>query len=309
MKFSDFILTDAIITDLKAKSKDEVILEMVTAPFRFEDGTYIYYRKDSTYYSFLITDNPDYSYGGVYSYYNGDTLKVRCYPEAKGVNITKRFSGNYSLTDEQKNAITFTLQKEALGTADGWVDVESHTYGEFSYGSINFNIGKADGADLEDFATYRVVEENALPEELQGIIEENVAVTVSYQMDGRPVEEDSNEFLVDPDDKLAFSYNFTFTNQYIDHKLTIIKVDKNTGHALPGTVFTVYAAVSDTPVGEYTTDFLCTMQDGSLRVRECVSRDHLMKPMNVKLLDASRGYWQKNGVADWKIVTDAEKEA
>ena len=34
-----------------------------------------------------------------------------------------------------------------------------------------------------------------------------------------------------------------------------------------------------------------------------------MKPMNVKLLDASRGYWQKNGVADWKIVTDTEKEA
>ena len=62
-------------------------------------------------------------------------------------------------------------------------------------------------------------------------------------------------------------------------------------------------------IGEYTTDFLCTMQDGSLRVRECVSRDHLMKPMNVKLLDASRGYWQKNGVTDWKIVTDAEKEA
>jgi hypothetical protein len=62
-------------------------------------------------------------------------------------------------------------------------------------------------------------------------------------------------------------------------------------------------------IGEYTTDFLGTMQDGSLRVRECVSRDHLTKPMNVKLLDASRGYWQKNGVADWKIVTDAEKEA
>ena len=60
-------------------------------------------------------------------------------------------------------------------------------------------------------------------------------------------------------------------------------------------------------IGEYTTDFLCTMQDGSLRVRECVSRDHLTKPMNVKLLDASRGYWQKNGVTDWKIVTNAEK--
>ncbi len=62
-------------------------------------------------------------------------------------------------------------------------------------------------------------------------------------------------------------------------------------------------------IGEYTTDFFCTMQDGSLRARECVSRDHLMKPMNVKLLDASRVYWQKNGVTDWKIVTDTEKEA
>ena len=60
-------------------------------------------------------------------------------------------------------------------------------------------------------------------------------------------------------------------------------------------------------IGEYTTDFLCTMQDGSLRVRECVSRDHLVKPMNVKLLDASRGYWMKNGVTDSKIVTDAEE--
>ena len=32
-------------------------------------------------------------------------------------------------------------------------------------------------------------------------------------------------------------------------------------------------------IGEYTTDFLCTMQDGSLRVRECVSRDHLMRSL------------------------------
>ena len=31
MKFSDFILTDAIITDLKAKTKEEVIREMVQA--------------------------------------------------------------------------------------------------------------------------------------------------------------------------------------------------------------------------------------------------------------------------------------
>lgn len=44
-------------------------------------------------------------------------------------------------------------------------------------------------------------------------------------------------------------------------------------------------------IGEYTTDFVCTKSDGELLVRECVQRDHLTKPMTVKLLDASREYW------------------
>ena len=60
-------------------------------------------------------------------------------------------------------------------------------------------------------------------------------------------------------------------------------------------------------VGEYTTDFVCTLTNGDLMVRECVQRSHLSKPLTAKLLDASREYWLKHGVTDWGIVTN-EKE-
>jgi hypothetical protein len=40
--------------------------------------------------------------------------------------------------------------------------------------------------------------------------------------------------------------------------------------------------------GEYTSDFVCTKVEGELMVRECVQRKHLLKPMTVKILDASR---------------------
>lgn len=39
-------------------------------------------------------------------------------------------------------------------------------------------------------------------------------------------------------------------------------------------------------------------------VRECVFRKFLMKPMTVKLLDASREYWRNRGVSDWGVVID-----
>ncbi len=59
-------------------------------------------------------------------------------------------------------------------------------------------------------------------------------------------------------------------------------------------------------VGEYTSDFVCTKADGDLMVRECVFRKFLMKPLTVKLLDASREYWFKRGVTDWGLVIDEE---
>lgn len=59
--------------------------------------------------------------------------------------------------------------------------------------------------------------------------------------------------------------------------------------------------------GEYTSDFVCIKADGDMMVRECVQRKFLMKPMTVRLLDASREYWLRHGVADWGLVIDAEK--
>lgn len=56
--------------------------------------------------------------------------------------------------------------------------------------------------------------------------------------------------------------------------------------------------------GAYTTDFVCVKVNGDLMVRECVFRKHLMKPLTVKLLDASREYWLRHGVTDWGLVVD-----
>ena len=64
--------------------------------------------------------------------------------------------------------------------------------------------------------------------------------------------------------------------------------------------------MDDLDIGEYTSDFVCTKADGDLMVRECVFRRLLMKPLTVKLLEASRNYWQRHGVTDWGLVIDEE---
>lgn len=60
------------------------------------------------------------------------------------------------------------------------------------------------------------------------------------------------------------------------------------------------------PDGTYTSDFVCVKENGDLMVRECVYRKHLTKPMTIKLLDASKSFWQNRGVVDWGIVIDME---
>lgn len=57
-------------------------------------------------------------------------------------------------------------------------------------------------------------------------------------------------------------------------------------------------------LGEYCSDFVAVKVDGELMVRECVYRKHLAKPLTAKLLDASREYWGKRGIADWGIVVE-----
>lgn len=63
---------------------------------------------------------------------------------------------------------------------------------------------------------------------------------------------------------------------------------------------------NDVSVVEYMTDFVCTKKTGEIFVRECVERKFLTKPLTVKLLDASRQYWLRNGVIDLGIVVNEE---
>ena len=56
--------------------------------------------------------------------------------------------------------------------------------------------------------------------------------------------------------------------------------------------------------GTYTTDFLITKVSGEIAVRECVQKDKILKPLNAKLLDASRLYWLRRGVNDWGVVVN-----
>jgi hypothetical protein len=61
-------------------------------------------------------------------------------------------------------------------------------------------------------------------------------------------------------------------------------------------------------IGDYTSDFYIQMKDGAFKVRECVNRKHLVKPMTVRLLDSSRDYWLRHGVTNWGIVIDKEAD-
>ena len=58
--------------------------------------------------------------------------------------------------------------------------------------------------------------------------------------------------------------------------------------------------------GDYTSDFVCTKNNGELMVRECVFRKKLSLPRTCKLLDASKTYWARRGVTDWAIVVESE---
>ena len=55
---------------------------------------------------------------------------------------------------------------------------------------------------------------------------------------------------------------------------------------------------------EYMTDFVITKKDGTIIVRECIQRDKISKPMNVKLLDLSYNHWKSCGVDDWGLVVN-----
>lgn len=61
---------------------------------------------------------------------------------------------------------------------------------------------------------------------------------------------------------------------------------------------------------EYTSDIVCTMEDGRLVIYECCLRHLLKRPTVANLLQQSRQYWLKHGIKeeDWRLAVDAEKQ-
>ena len=122
------------------------------------------YQKDNTLYSFMITDDPAYSSGGFYKYYNGDTMKVRLYEATPGLSVSIRFSGSYALREDQQNKVTAVLQKQ--DEHGNWVVVERHPYTEREYGAIKFKEKLYDPTLGDNQNKYRVAEEYEKPWDL-----------------------------------------------------------------------------------------------------------------------------------------------
>ena len=57
--------------------------------------------------------------------------------------------------------------------------------------------------------------------------------------------------------------------------------------------------------GSYTSDSVCTTTTGEVIVWECIKKNLIERPKTIKMLDASREYWEQRGVTDWGLVIDA----
>lgn len=68
--------------------------------------------------------------------------------------------------------------------------------------------------------------------------------------------------------------------------------------------FETHVAITE----DYTTDFVITLTNKEIRVRECVYKSKLKNPSTFKALDISRNYWIRRGIMDWGLVVDADKE-
>ena len=239
--------------DISIEKNTGYYLEMIQAV----DG----YQKDNTLYSFMITDNPAYSSGGFYKYYNGDTMKVRLYPANAGLSVSIRFSGSYAMREDQQNSVTAVLQK--LDDENNWFEVERHPYTDAQYGAIKFTEVLYDGNLGEYQNIYRVIEENQSPWDLpEDINLETTYYCMINSAGSEPYTEPQEFSVTDAGD----SVSVVIDNRYEESQLTIVKMDKSTGTVLPGAEFSVYRIVSGAESGDavktYTTD-----SDGELVIR------------------------------------------
>ncbi len=202
---------------VKIEKNTVYYLEMINAP----GG----YQKDNTLYSFMITDDPNYNSGGVYTYYNGDTMKVRLYQASPGLRVTLRFSGNYDLTKDQQDNVIAVLQKYDEESRT-WVEVERHPNSDAQWGAIPF------AADLEANKRYRVVQENVTDWHIPVTIKltSTYYCTIGSEEDsGKSTE--PKEFTLTAGQKND-AVTIVIDNRYEEPELTITKMDfilKNSG--------------------------------------------------------------------------------
>jgi hypothetical protein len=208
----------------------------------------------------MITDDPDYNAGGVYTYYNGDTMKVRLYAPTPGLSVSIRFSGSYALREDQQNAVSAVLQKQVNNK---WVEVERHPYTDTQWGAITFNTSLYN-PELGLYQNrFRVVVDNASPWDLP----ENIHLETTYycmvNTGGSDPKTEPQPFEVESEDDIV---NVVIDNRYEEPQLTIIKMDKSNGEALPGAEFSVYTIVNGAEVGDPVTT-LTTDDNGELVIR------------------------------------------
>lgn len=208
------------------------------------------YKKDNTLYSFMITDDASYDSGGVYTYFNGDTMKIRLQSEASSLNVAVRFAGNHELTEDLKNRIRVILEKK---NGDAWEEVESYTYAQFDRGALTFDKGGADDP-FQPGETYRVREDvSDMSWDIPEGISQSACYSLSIGTDQAIESEEAPEFSV-TEANVGSSFNVVIKNEYVEHKLTLIKMDKGTGERLSGAMFAVRKAADDAEVHTYTTD-------------------------------------------------------
>lgn len=219
-------------------------LEEVTAPVSDDGhGGKTYYKNDHTLYSFVVSDNPSYKVDGIWTFFNDDILKIRYYTENQGVFVSKRFSGNASITDDQKNAITFVLEKK---NGSVWEEVESGTYHDFLWGSYLWYNNGREGSTLAE-GTYRVREINHNPNSTWNSLSWSISMVGNS---GQSVINGISTDKINPAAEFEVNaYNKThcidilFDNEYVENKLTIKTVDADDASALEGAVYTVYTSL------------------------------------------------------------------
>ncbi len=209
------------------------------------------YEKTNVKYSFLITDQADYSApGGIYVYHNNDIMTVRNWETEKAsLKISKTFTGNVELTDAQKNQVTFTVKKknDQGEFVDFPIDVYNSETGQvekkatFTYGDVKDVDGTplfVDGVltiDDIEAGEYQVLESNI---EIDG--SQTIHYRTEYLVDGeKQTATDSgvSVTITDKDIQDKVVHDVAVTNSYFTNKYQIVKYASDTAQVLGGAKF------------------------------------------------------------------------